>query len=113
LNPRISIELTNFRPFFFSVEVEKRESYPCVNALTFAQAVAIAGGYTYRASRSRLTVQRAKTPKQESAGEGTPVLSVTSFACRRDCCSLQPQVPAQRRRMRGRNEDDCLKWVRV
>jgi polysaccharide export outer membrane protein len=72
-NPRISIELTNLRPFFILGEVEKRGSYPYVNGLTVAQAVAIAGGYTYRASRSRLTIQRAGAPKEEPANEATPV----------------------------------------
>jgi polysaccharide export outer membrane protein len=68
-NPRISIELTNLRPFFILGEVEKRGSYPYVNGLTVAQAVAIAGGYTYRASRTRITVQRAGAPKEEAASE--------------------------------------------
>jgi polysaccharide export outer membrane protein len=72
-NPRISIELTNLRPFFILGEVEKRGSYPFVNGLTVAQAVAIAGGYTYRASRSRITVQRVGAPKEEAATEDTPV----------------------------------------
>ena len=72
-NPRISIELVNLRPFFILGEVEKRGSYPYVNGLTVAQAVAIAGGYTYRASRSRITIQRAGAPKEEPAPEDTPV----------------------------------------
>jgi polysaccharide export outer membrane protein len=72
-NPRISIELTNLRPFFILGEVEKRGSYAYVNGLTVAQAVAIAGGYTYRASRSRITVQRVGAPKEEPATEDTPV----------------------------------------
>lgn len=72
-NPRISIELTNLRPFFILGEVEKRGSYPYVNGLTVAQAVAIASGYTYRASKSRITVQRAGAPKDKPATEDTPV----------------------------------------
>lgn len=72
-NPRISIELVNLRPFFILGEVEKRGSYPYVNGLTIAQAVAIAGGYTYRASRSRITIQRVGAPKEEPAAEDTPV----------------------------------------
>jgi polysaccharide export outer membrane protein len=72
-NPRISIELINLRPFFILGEVEKRGSYPYVNGLTVAQAVAIAGGYTYRASRSRITIQRVGAPKEEPATEDTPV----------------------------------------
>ncbi|UYN97257.1 MAG: polysaccharide export protein [Enhydrobacter sp.] len=72
-NPRISIELVNLRPFFILGEVEKRGSYPYVNGLTVAQAVAIAGGYTYRASRSRITIQRVGAPKEEPATEDAPV----------------------------------------
>jgi polysaccharide export outer membrane protein len=72
-NPRVSIELTNLRPFFILGEVEKRGSYPYVNGLTVAQAVAIAGGYTYRASRSRITVQRLGGAKEESVSEDAPI----------------------------------------
>lgn len=72
-NPRISIELTNLRPFFILGEVEKRGQYPYVNGLTVAQAVAIAGGYTYRASRSRITIQRVGSTKEEPVTEDAPV----------------------------------------
>jgi polysaccharide export outer membrane protein len=72
-NPKISIELVNLRPFFILGEVEKRGQYPYVNGLTVAQAVAIAGGYTYRASRTRITIQRAGAAKEERADEGTSV----------------------------------------
>lgn len=72
-NPRISIELVNLRPFFILGEVEKRGSYPYINGLTVAQAVAVAGGYTYRASRSRITIQRAGAPKEEPVSEDAPV----------------------------------------
>jgi protein involved in polysaccharide export with SLBB domain len=71
--PRISIELTNLRPFYILGEVEKRGAYPYVNGLTVAQAVAIANGYTYRASRGRITIQRAGAAKEEPAEENTPV----------------------------------------
>jgi polysaccharide export outer membrane protein len=71
-NPRISIELVNLRPFFILGEVEKRGSYPYVNGLTVAQAVAIAGGYTYRASRTRITIQRVGAP-EVPAKENDPV----------------------------------------
>ncbi len=71
-NPRISIELTNLRPFYILGEVEKRGSYPYVTGLTVAQAVAIANGYTYRASRTRITIQHAGG-KEEPATEDTPI----------------------------------------
>jgi polysaccharide export outer membrane protein len=72
-NPRISIELVNLRPFYILGEVEKRGSYPYVNGLTVAQAVAIAGGYTYRASTSHITIRRAGGSKDEPATEDTKV----------------------------------------
>lgn len=72
-NPKISIELVNLRPFFILGEVEKRGHYPYINGLTVAQAVAIAGGYTYRASRSRITIQRVGAAKEEPVGEDAPV----------------------------------------
>lgn len=72
-NPRISIELVNLRPFFILGEVEKRGSYPYVNGLTVAQAVAIAGGFTYRASRSRITIQRVGAPSEVPVKENDPV----------------------------------------
>ena len=72
-NPRISIELINLRPFFILGEVEKRGSYPYINGLTVAQAVAVAGGYTYRASRGRITIQRSGAPKEEPVSEDAPV----------------------------------------
>ncbi len=72
-NPRISIELTNLRPFYILGEVEKRGSYPYVTGLTVAQAVAIANGYTYRASRTRITIQHVGG-KELPASEDTPVL---------------------------------------
>jgi protein involved in polysaccharide export with SLBB domain len=72
-NPRISIELINLRPFFILGEVEKRGHYPYINGLTVAQAVAIAGGYTYRASRGRITIQRMGAAKEEPVAEDAPV----------------------------------------
>lgn len=72
-NPKISIELVNLRPFFILGEVEKRGHYPYINGLTVAQAVAIAGGYTYRASRSRITIQRVGAAKEEPVTEDAPV----------------------------------------
>ena len=72
-NPRISIELVNLRPFFILGEVEKRGAFPYMHSLNVAQAVAIAGGYSYRASRSRITVQRFGSTTEEPANENTPV----------------------------------------
>ena len=57
-NPRLSVELLSARPFFILGEVSKPGSYPYVAGLTVAQAVAISGGYTRRASSSRIKIKR-------------------------------------------------------
>jgi protein involved in polysaccharide export with SLBB domain len=57
-NPRISVELLSARPFFIMGEIIKPGSYPYVAGLTVAQAIAIAGGYTRRASSGRIKIKR-------------------------------------------------------
>jgi len=61
-NPKLSVELMSARPFFVLGEIVKPGSYPYVAGLTVAQAVAIAGGYTRRASSSRIKVKRFGSP---------------------------------------------------
>lgn len=74
IDPRVAAEVLNFRPFFILGEVEKRGQYPYVNGMTVAQAVAIAGGYTYRAAQSRISIERYGTKGERPASENTPVL---------------------------------------
>jgi protein involved in polysaccharide export with SLBB domain len=57
-NPRVSVEITNYRPFYIIGEVNKPGEYPYVNNMTVLNAVALAGGYTYRASESEVYVRR-------------------------------------------------------
>ena len=58
LNPRVSIEVLNFRPFYIIGEVKEPNSYPYVEGMTYLNAVAIAGGYTYRAKKGYAMVRR-------------------------------------------------------
>lgn len=76
VNPRVSIQVVNYRPFYILGEVKQPGSYPYVNGLTVVQAVAIAGGYTYRARQSRVSIQRANRAEemQEAASAHTVVL---------------------------------------
>ncbi len=48
-SPRVNAEVLNYRPFFIEGEVQAPGQYPYVSAMTIREAVAIAGGYTYRA----------------------------------------------------------------
>jgi polysaccharide export outer membrane protein len=56
-------------------EVVKPGSYPYVAGLTVAQAAAIAGGYTRRASTSRIKIKRFGSPagSEESVTEDSIV----------------------------------------
>lgn len=66
VNPRVNVEVLNYRPFYILGEVTKPGSYPYVNGLTVLNAVALAGGYTPRANKDHIVIKRAASP---SAGE--------------------------------------------
>lgn len=65
LNPRISIQVLNYRPFYILGEVKLPQSYPFVDGMTYLNAVAIAGGFTYRAKEDHVMVTRMNDPKKE------------------------------------------------
>ena len=64
-SPRVSVEVTNYRPFFILGEVNKPGEYPYVNGMNVVTAVALAGGYTYRADESDVYVRRNGQPEKE------------------------------------------------
>jgi polysaccharide export outer membrane protein len=57
-NPSVSVEVTQYRPFFILGEVNRPGQYPYVNGMTVKTAAAIAGGFTYRASTAGVTISR-------------------------------------------------------
>ncbi len=65
LNPKVSIQVLNYRPFYILGEVKSPSSYPYVSGMSYLTAVAIAGGFTYRAKEDVVYVVRGKDPKQE------------------------------------------------
>lgn len=75
-NPRVSAEVLNYRPFYIIGEVKKPGSYPFVNGMSVVNAVALAGGYTYRARENRLLIIRAAdtTRTKQPANHDTAVL---------------------------------------
>ncbi|TPG16467.1 polysaccharide export protein [Sphingomonas koreensis] len=74
LDPRVSIEVLNFRPYFILGEVSKPGQYPYMSDLTVDQAVATAGGFTYRASTSKVFVRRAGQAEVEvPLSKGRPI----------------------------------------
>lgn len=57
-NPRVNVEVINYRPFYIIGEVANPGSYPYVNDMTVLTAVAVAGGFTYRASKDKIFLVR-------------------------------------------------------
>ncbi|MCG8441392.1 MAG: polysaccharide export protein [Caulobacterales bacterium] len=58
-NPRVGVEMLNFRPFYILGEVTKPGNYDYVGGLTVVNAVAMAEGFTYRADTRRVFIKRA------------------------------------------------------
>lgn len=63
-NARVSIQVISFRPFYILGEVNRPGEYPVSTGLTLQQAVASAGGYTYRANSHRVFVKRANATEE-------------------------------------------------
>lgn len=63
-NPRVSVEVVNYRPFYILGEVKNPGSYPYVNGMTVVNAIALSGGYTYRAREDRVLIIRAEDPER-------------------------------------------------
>lgn len=74
-DPRVSVEVLTYRPFFILGEVKTPAQYPYVNGLTVVNAIATAGGYTPRAQRKIAYIRRAGED-QERAYKLTPDLIV-------------------------------------
>jgi polysaccharide export outer membrane protein len=64
-DPKVSVEVLNYRPFYILGEVQKPGEYPYTNALTVQNAVATANGFTYRANTKKVFIKRANSDKEE------------------------------------------------
>jgi polysaccharide export outer membrane protein len=65
-DPRVSVEVLNYRPYYILGEVNKPGGFPYSVNLTIEQAVAEAGGYSYRANRRYAIVRRANEAVEHS-----------------------------------------------
>jgi polysaccharide export outer membrane protein len=57
-DPKVSVSVQTYRPFFILGEVQKAGQYPYVNGMTVETAVAIASGYTDRANQKKVRLSR-------------------------------------------------------
>lgn len=74
--PNVSVQVTNYRPFFILGEVQRPGTYPYSTNLTVLNAVATAGGFTYRANRQRVYIRHANEAEEHAypLTIATPVL---------------------------------------
>jgi polysaccharide export outer membrane protein len=65
VNPRIFIQVMNYRPYYLIGEVLGTGAFPYRAGMTYLTAIAIAGGFTYRAKQEHVFVIRADDPEQQ------------------------------------------------
>lgn len=56
--PRVSLDVLTYRPFYILGEVSKPGEYPYSSGLTALNAVARAEGFTYRANKKKIFIKR-------------------------------------------------------
>jgi protein involved in polysaccharide export with SLBB domain len=72
LAPKVSVQIQVYRPFFILGEVQRPGHYPYVPGMSLMTAVAVAGGYTFRANTKKAIITR--TAKKGEASADTPVM---------------------------------------
>lgn len=58
VNPKVTVSIDEYRPFFINGEVSKPGGYPFVPGLNVLKAVTLAGGFKDRASKDKMFVIR-------------------------------------------------------
>lgn len=58
-DPRATVAVLNYRPYYLIGEVNSPGTYPYSSGLTVYNAVAIAGGFSYRAARTSVFIKHA------------------------------------------------------
>lgn len=75
-DPRVSAEIMDYRPYYILGEVTRPGQYDYSVGLTIEQAVAAAGGFSYRANNKRVFLKRATQTRESivDLGEDTAFL---------------------------------------
>ncbi|PIW26844.1 MAG: polysaccharide biosynthesis protein [Rhodospirillales bacterium CG15_BIG_FIL_POST_REV_8_21_14_020_66_15] len=74
-DPKVNVQLLSHRPVYIVGEVRQPGSYPFVDGMTVLKAVAIAGGFTYRAKTGLFVIDRAVNQGEPlAATPETPLL---------------------------------------
>jgi len=64
IDPKVTVSVLQYRPFFVNGEVNKAGSYPYQPGLTLRKAIALAGGFTEQASVDEIAVIHEHDPSQ-------------------------------------------------
>jgi polysaccharide export outer membrane protein len=72
-HPRVNIQVLNYRPFYIQGEVKNAGEYTYSNGLLVRDAIAKAGGYTYRASTNYVYIRHAAEHEEKRYALDTPV----------------------------------------
>jgi len=72
-DPRVNVEIALYRPYYILGEVKKSGEYPYRLGLTVMDAVASAGGFTYRANENKVYLRRAGAGVEETYALDAPV----------------------------------------
>ncbi|MBB6251929.1 polysaccharide export outer membrane protein [Nitrospirillum iridis] len=75
-NPHISVEVLSYRPFYILGEVKTPGSYAYVSGMTVLNAVALAGGFTYRARDDDFRLQRTAKDGNKTQVDAEPTTPV-------------------------------------
>jgi protein involved in polysaccharide export with SLBB domain len=71
VEPQVSVEVLNYRPFYIIGEVNNPGSYQYVSGMDVVNAVALAGGFTYRADQDDIIITRGGSHGEEMDAELT------------------------------------------
>jgi polysaccharide export outer membrane protein len=71
-DPQVGVEILNYRPFYILGEVKTPGSYPFQNNMNVLNAVALAGGFSYRRSRTASSSSGAAATAPASWSAATP-----------------------------------------
>lgn len=71
--PKISVSVLAYRPFYIFGEVVVPGQYPYTSGLDILTAVATAGGFTYRASKSTVLIRHAGDEVWQEYSLGAPL----------------------------------------
>ena len=63
-DPRVTAEFVTYRPYYVLGEIARPGQFSYVDGLTLRQAIASAGGFTYRAKRDRVFIQLPGDPQE-------------------------------------------------